>query len=133
MSLPNIPDITPDISIDKQQCYNMLLASVAMEEMGLSHLINSEAEKIQYALGTLPGLPTPATTDQVLEINKSANDTMRRVVQNQMLLSMKMEDIINLCGWSVYVNTATVTAEYDGGIVTASDRAYYHTIGGEKV
>jgi len=36
------------------------MVSVAMEKMGLSHILNAEAEIIQYALGTLPGLtPKP--------------------------------------------------------------------------
>ncbi len=132
MSFPNIPDITPAIEIEKDQCVSMLLASVALEEMGLSHIINAEAEKIQYAVGTLGdlGLTSPATIDQVLAINDSACNALRNVIKNEMLLGMKMEDIIWLYGWEVYLNIVTVTAEFDGGTVTASDKAYYHTQGG---
>ncbi len=135
MSLPNVPDITPTISIGNEQCISMLFASVALEELGLSHIINAEAEKIQYALGTLAGQrPTkPLTIDELLGINDSVCMTLRNVVKNQMLLGMKMEDITTLYGWNIYLNIATVTADYDGGTVTASDRAYYHTNGGARI
>ncbi len=132
MSFPNIPNITPNITITKEQAANMLLASVALEELGLSHIINAEGEKIQYALGTLRGQTSPvaASIDELLAINNSAACTMRGVAQNQMLLGMKLEDIIQLYGYDVFLNIATVTAVYDGGKVTASDQAYYHTQGG---
>ena len=35
MSLPNIPNITPSITIDREDAINMLLSSSEMEEMGV--------------------------------------------------------------------------------------------------
>src|SRR5690606_38906505 len=61
LSLPNIPDITPSISLTREEAVNLILSSIAMQEMGLGHIINAEAEKIQYVLGTLTsGGLTPA-------------------------------------------------------------------------
>ncbi|MDR5658559.1 hypothetical protein RH915_03550 [Serpentinicella sp. ANB-PHB4] len=48
MSFPNIPDVTPEIDIDREDVINLLLASIAFEELGLAHIFNAEAEKIQY-------------------------------------------------------------------------------------
>ncbi|MEM5611349.1 hypothetical protein AAHB63_16715 [Bacillus thuringiensis] len=48
MSLPNLPDITPDISLTRQEVINLLLSSIAMEEIGLSHILNAEGEKLQH-------------------------------------------------------------------------------------
>ena len=41
---------------------NQILSSIAMEELGMSHILNAEGEKLQYILGTLPGLSGPAAT-----------------------------------------------------------------------
>lgn len=70
----------------------------------MAHIINSEAEKIQYVLGTLqnesnttqgnPYHQKRPTIDNLLEINKSVNGTLRTVIKNQMLLQFKLEDIL---------------------------------------
>lgn len=41
---------------------NLLMAGIAFQEMSLSRLINAEGEKIQLAIGTLPGLTPPAAS-----------------------------------------------------------------------
>lgn len=101
MSYPNIPDITPDIDIKRKDVINLLLASIALEELGLSHIINAEAEKIQYVLGTLhrDDYRKPdqhVTVEQLLKINRSVEVALRNVIKNQMLLQFKLEDTINL-------------------------------------
>ncbi|UTW69086.1 hypothetical protein KHA80_18360 [Anaerobacillus sp. HL2] len=47
MSLPNIPNIKPDIDLDRDDVINLLIASIALEEIGLSHILNAEGEKLQ--------------------------------------------------------------------------------------
>lgn len=97
MSFPNIPNVTPSISVDRENVINLLLASIAFEELGLAHIINAEAEKVQSVLGTLPGSSvTPATTiDELLEINESVNRSLKTVLKTQMLLQFKMEDVLD--------------------------------------
>jgi len=98
LSYPNIPDITPDINLCRKDVVNLLLASIALEELGLSHIINAEAEKIQYVLGTLDrrGPAEPTTVDQLLKVNRSVELALRNVIKNQMLLQFKLEDTITL-------------------------------------
>jgi hypothetical protein len=95
LSQPNIPNITPTISISRDDVINLLLASIALEELGLAHIINAEAEKIQYALGTLPGLTTPASLADVLTVNESVQDMLSFVVKKELLLDEKLRQILN--------------------------------------
>lgn len=132
MSMPNIPNINATISITLEDSVNLLLASVAFEELGLSHIINAEAEKIQYVLGTLDGQtpPEPATIDDLLKINNSVNQTLKDTIKTQILLQFQLEDLINYEQLGIHVNTASVTAVFEGNTYYASDSAYYHTTGG---
>ncbi|MDQ0418021.1 hypothetical protein J2Z48_002210 [Croceifilum oryzae] len=53
MSQANIPNITPTISITREDSINLLLTSIALEELSLSQILYTEGEKLQYVLGTL--------------------------------------------------------------------------------
>lgn len=109
MSFPNIPDIKPDVDISREQVINLLLASIAFEELGLAHIINSEAEKIQFVVGTLEDqrCPKPPTMDELLEINRSVEQTLRSVIKNQMLLQFKLEDVLNIPDETIDCETPT--------------------------
>ena len=61
MSMPNIPNLNPTINIDRNDAVNIILSSIGMEELSLSHLLNAEAEKIQFSLGTLETARLPAS------------------------------------------------------------------------
>ncbi len=97
MSMPNIPNLNPQISVSRDDAVNIILSSIGMEELSLAHILNAEAEKIQFALGTLEtaGGQASSMTD-ILETNKLASKMVRNVIKNQMLLSMKMEDTVYL-------------------------------------
>ncbi|MED1641577.1 collagen-like protein [Bacillus thuringiensis] len=94
MSQANLPNITPTITLTREESLNLLLASIALEELGLAHIINAEAEKIQVALGTIPGLSPFATLSQLLAINESVNTTLQNVTKKEMLLQSKLENIL---------------------------------------
>ncbi|MGL5675924.1 MAG: hypothetical protein ACRDDX_05905 [Cellulosilyticaceae bacterium] len=97
MSMPNIPDINPNVNITRDDSINIILSSIGMEELSLAHILNAEAEKIQFALGTLSTANgTAASMEQILEVNNSAGKMLRNVIKNQMLLGMKMEDTVDL-------------------------------------
>ncbi|WP_341348111.1 hypothetical protein [Paenibacillus sp. FSL H3-0469] len=59
MSNPSIPNISTTVTLTRYDAINLLLSSIAMEELALAHIINAEGEKIQYALGMLIGISGP--------------------------------------------------------------------------
>lgn len=96
---PTIPNITPTVSLSRAQVINLLLASVAFEELALAHIINAEAEKLQAALGTLPGVSVTAPTfSSLITINREVNRTLQTALKHQMLLQFKLEEILNIPG-----------------------------------
>lgn len=97
MSFPNIPDVSPDINLDINDVISLLLASIAFEELGLAHIINAEAEKIQSVLGTLCGqTPANPTISDLVAIDNSVGRTLRNVIKKEMLLDFKFENILTL-------------------------------------
>ena len=105
MSMPTIPSINPTIDITRDDAVNIILSSIGMEELSLAHIVNAEAEKIQFALGTLETATGAASIEQIMEVNNSAKKMLRDVIKNQMLIGMKMEDTVELA----IMNAETVT------------------------
>ncbi|MEA4969830.1 MAG: collagen-like protein [Candidatus Pelethousia sp.] len=88
-SFPNNPDVT------REDVVNQILSSIAMEELGLSHVINAEGEKLQYVLGTLPGITGPgATIEDLLDTNESIQTLLQNASYNQLLLRSKMQQAL---------------------------------------
>jgi len=94
MSIPKFPDL-PNLTVEGSVA--QILSSIALEEVALSHVINAEGEKIQYALGTLEGARPPEnpTIEQILLINESVQDTLNAVSMNQVFLLGKMSTALN--------------------------------------
>ncbi|ATF16333.1 hypothetical protein HPY28_26910 [Brevibacillus sp. HB1.2] len=96
MSQASIPNITPVISITLGQTTSLLLASIALEELALAHILNAEAEKLQFVLGTLvPGLEPPATLSDILLVHSSVRQTIQDVIKKEILLQFKLENIVD--------------------------------------
>lgn len=91
MSMPNIPNITPIISLDSCETINLLLSSIALEEIGLSHILNAEGEKLQHFLSS-----APSQLNDLITMNNSINKTLRTIVKSQLMLTLKLEDVIQL-------------------------------------
>ena len=113
MSFPNIPNITPTISITTAQTIPLLLASIALEELALAHIINAEAEKIQFVLGTLDTgttlSPPVVSLSNLLAIDSSVQRTLRDVIKKEMLLEFKFENVLDLLAQPVLLSTQTFT------------------------
>jgi hypothetical protein len=114
VSFPNIPVVDATISITLEDSVNLLLASIAFEELGLSHIINAEAEKIQFVLGTLEDQEGPVATptiEDLLDIDRAVDHTLRNVLKNQMLLQFKLEDAMSITTTSTTTTTTTTTED----------------------
>jgi hypothetical protein len=100
LSFPTIPNITPTISVTVGQTIPLLLASIALEELALAHIINAEAEKLHFVLGTLDTgttlSPPVVTLSNLLAVDSSVQRTLRDVIKKEMLLEFKFENILDL-------------------------------------
>ncbi|MEL4010341.1 collagen-like protein [Bacillus velezensis] len=97
MSQPNLPNITPVVTLSRDDTINLLLSSIAMEELGMAHILNAEGEKIQYALGTIPGLTgPPSSLADILNLNESVRDTLESLMKQELLLGSKLDSISNI-------------------------------------
>lgn len=79
----------------------MIIASIAMEELALGHIVDAESEKLQYVLGTLPENPESCEDfEDILAVNRSVRELLDTVLQSQMLLKGKLESALEACGHS---------------------------------
>lgn len=89
MSMPKFSENPP---ISREDAITEIIASIAMEELALSHIINAEGEKIQYVLGTIPGITGPsASIEDLLLINESVRETLDSIADIQSLLTEKLK------------------------------------------
>nr|WP_241745089.1 collagen-like protein [Bacillus amyloliquefaciens] len=92
-----MPNITPVVTLSRDDTINLLLSSIAMEELGMAHILNAEGEKIQYALGTIPGLTgPPSSLADILNLNESVRDTLDSLMKQELLLGSKLDSISNI-------------------------------------
>ncbi|MEF2245452.1 MULTISPECIES: hypothetical protein [unclassified Paenibacillus] len=91
MSMPNIPDIKPDIILNREDVVNLLLTSIALEDISFSHIINAEAEKIQHFLKD-----KSLSLKDAITVNTSVEKMMRGILTNQMLMLHKLGDIMKI-------------------------------------
>ncbi|MCL2420977.1 MAG: hypothetical protein FWD03_03890 [Defluviitaleaceae bacterium] len=94
MSLPKFP--TDPSALTREGAINQVIASIAMEELGLSHILNAEGEKLQYVLGTLDGISGPgATIEEVIQVNESVTYLLEKAASNQRALSDKLKAAVS--------------------------------------
>ncbi|WP_045925684.1 BclA C-terminal domain-containing protein [Bacillus siamensis] len=97
MSQPNVPNITPVVIHSRDDTIDLLLSSIAMEELGMAHILDAEGEKIQYALGTIPGLTgPPSSLADILNLNESVRHTLDSLMKQELLLGSKLDSISNI-------------------------------------
>jgi len=98
MSMPTIPNLTPEIDLKPGDVALTLLMSIALEEIGLAHIINAEGEKIQAVLGTLNYDPaggySAPSLEALLAINESVRETLETVITKEAFLNFKFEKVL---------------------------------------
>ncbi len=91
MSMPVIA--MPTSPITMCQAVIDLLESIALEETGLSHILNAEGEKIQAAIAYCEG-----DICKMLEVNDSVTGLVHAITSLELVLKDKLELISNdLC------------------------------------
>ncbi len=90
MGVPTIPSLP---SIPKANVISSLLATVAIEEAALAHLVNAEAEKVQRLAATMP---TPSTFEQAAEMQKIVLAVMNAVALKELLLGEKIRRVMSI-------------------------------------
>ena len=90
MSFPNVPNITPEISLKRKDAINLLLTSIAMEELAISHVLNAEAEKLQHVI------KMEVCFEELMKTNASLERVIKTLIKKEMLLQFKLENIMDL-------------------------------------
>ena len=96
MSMPTLIDAIPNVG--REDAINQILATIAMEELGLSHILNAEGEKIQFALGTLATnrpLTGDVTIDNLIALDNSVAATLQAAAANMAALTDKLRVAVN--------------------------------------
>ena len=92
MSMPAFVDYVPPIS--RENAINQIIATIALEELGLSHVINAEGEKIQYVLGTLVvpdrGLSGGITIANLVDLDTTVASVLQATAANMAALADKL-------------------------------------------
>ncbi|MFJ7686025.1 hypothetical protein [Peribacillus butanolivorans] len=120
MTFPNTPPegINPIEGLDAEQIALLLLASIAFEELGLAHIINAEAEKLQGAIGTLvdengdpinPFIQAKSLAE-LLQVNREVEKVLRTVIKKEMLLQFKFENVLEFLSTTTSTTTETTTS-----------------------
>lgn len=92
--MPNIPDsICTDIKIDNKGLMNLLLISIALEELSLAKILNSEGEMMQTYLRKIKC--DHFRKDDLIRLNKSVNETLRIVLEKEKTLQEKLRQVID--------------------------------------
>lgn len=85
MSMPKIECA----HIDKCCAASSLIQSIALEETAISHILNAEGEKIQKVLSL-----HNCDCKDILEVNKSVQDTVDKITSLEIVLKAKLDLII---------------------------------------
>lgn len=80
----SMPVIEPS-STTREQAVSDIIESVALQQTGLSHILNAEGEKIQAVVAM-----QDVTVEELLAVNKSVENMVHSISKLEMLLQSKL-------------------------------------------
>lgn len=80
----SMPVITPG-TVTREQAISDIIESIALQETGLSHILNAEGEKIQKIVATAE------TAEELLAVNSSVESMINAVTRLEMVLQGKLD------------------------------------------
>lgn len=94
--MPNLPsDICTNIDIDNEGLIKLLLISIALEEISLSHILNAEGELMQLYIKKFK-CGQCVKFDELIKFNRSISETLRLLLEKEKTLKDKLINVINL-------------------------------------
>ncbi len=89
----SMPVIEPS-GVTREEAITDLIASIALEETALSHILNAEGEKLQAVIA-IEGV----TQEELLAVNKSVECMVKAITSLEMVLKSKL-DVVT-CGLDI--------------------------------
>lgn len=80
----SMPIITPG-TVTREQAISDIIESIALQETGLSHILNAEGEKIQKVVATAE------SAEELLAVNESVESMINAITHLEMILQGKLE------------------------------------------
>jgi len=119
MSFPGIPDINPEINITREDAINLLLISIALEEISLADLIDAETKKVNCVVDNCHC----HSTQEIKDINHSVSETLKVIIKLQMLLQFKLENVMEITSCSTTTTCTSTTSTTTTTTKTATTTA----------
>lgn len=94
MGMPEIPEAKHRPNL--KNTVIDLLESIALEEIALSHIVNSEAEKIQAFIGKKGNFPFCSSGSDIIKFNKTTNQMMDTIAMKEWLLLKKLDRVLQI-------------------------------------
>jgi len=92
--MPNLPpDISTKIKIDHDGLIKLLLISIALEEISLSHILNAEGELMQAFIRSIKC--KPCKFEEIYKFNRSISDTLQILLDKEKTLKEKLTKVVN--------------------------------------
>ncbi len=90
MSMPKIPDIDPIINLDRIDILNLLLSSVALEEIAISEILTAQSQLVNFFVCNCKCQCDP---DNILELTSSLEKILGKVESFETTLIDKLKTV----------------------------------------